>query len=395
VQLTLPPEIRAFRDRVRRFLDDHLEDELRRDAARCAGVFQDYETSIRWHRILHRQGWVAPAWPEHYGGPGWDLMQRYVFASECNAAGAPALAPMGLGMCGPVLMGHGTDEQKAFYLPRILSGEDYWCQGYSEPGAGSDLASLSLRAERDGDHYILNGTKIWTTHAQHANRMFLLVRTSTEGRPQQGISFLLMDMDSPGVSVEPIAFSSGDHEVNTVFFEDVRVPVANRVGAENDGWTVAKYLLEFERGGGAAAPGLLESVADVRDQLARLPEAERLDAGRRLDVLEVRVRALEIAELQSLAETERTGSPGPGASMLKIQGSELSQAISEIAVEAVGVYGAPYQPEATTPGSNAEPIGPADGVTTLPFYLNNRAATIYAGSSEVQRNISSKAVLGL
>jgi alkylation response protein AidB-like acyl-CoA dehydrogenase len=221
-------------------------------------VFRDHETNLRWHRILHAKGWVAPAWPVEHAGPGWTLVQRRRFASECAAAGAPSMAPMGLGTCGPVLMGHGTEEQKAFYLPRIRSGEDDWCQGYREPGSGSDLASLAPRAERvrsrdGGDDDVLSGTKICTTHADHADRMFLLVRADASGPPQQGITFLLPDMDTPGITVEPIVFSSGDHEVNTGFLDDGRVPVADRVGEENDGWTVARYLLAFERR--AAAPG--------------------------------------------------------------------------------------------------------------------------------------------
>jgi hypothetical protein len=253
VKLSFSPAHEAFRDEVRRFLDTALTDELREAQRLCPGIFLDYEHNIVWHRILHRQGWVAPAWPKQYGGTGWDLTQRYIWATEATLAGAPSLAPMGLGMCGPMLIGFGSDAQKAYYLPRILSGEDYWCQGYSEPGAGSDLARLALRARRDGDHYVLNGTKIWTTHAHAANRMFLLVRTRQNGRPQQGITFLLLDMDTPGIRVEPIVFASGTHEVNQVFFDDVRVPVGNRVGEEDQGWTVAKYLLEFERGGGGTA----------------------------------------------------------------------------------------------------------------------------------------------
>jgi len=395
MDLSFSAEDETFRTEVRQFFEQELTDELREAGRLMTSVYSSREVALAWQKILHDKGWLVPSGPKEHGGTGWTLTQRYIFACERARARPPALSPMGLAMLGPALLGCGTQEQKDHYLPRIVRGEDYWCQGYSEPQAGSDLASLQCSAVREGDEYVLNGTKIWTTHAQYATHMFVLVRTGRFDRPQKGITFLLIDMSTPGITVDPIRFVSGSATQATVFFEDVRVPAANIVGEENQGWTVAKYLLEFERGGGAAAPGLLESVADVRDQLARLPEAERLDAGRRLDVLEVRVRALEIAELQSLAETERTGSPGPGASMLKIQGSELSQAISEIAVEAVGVYGAPYQPEATTPGSNAEPIGPADGVTTLPFYLNNRAATIYAGSSEVQRNISSKAVLGL
>lgn len=253
MKLAFSPEHEAFRDEVRRFLDSALTDDLREAQRRCPGIFLDYEHNIVWHRILYRQGWIAPSWPKRYGGTGWDLTRRYIWTTESTLADAPSLAPMGLGMCGPMLMGHGTEEQKAYYLPRILSGEDYWCQGYSEPGAGSDLASLKLKADSDGDHYVLNGTKIWTTHAHVANRMFCLVRTDAGGRPQQGITFLLLDMETPGITVEPIVFASGAHEVNQVFFDDVRVPKANRVGEENQGWTVAKYLLEFERGGGGSA----------------------------------------------------------------------------------------------------------------------------------------------
>ncbi|WP_293677238.1 acyl-CoA dehydrogenase family protein, partial [uncultured Phenylobacterium sp.] len=244
----------AFRDEVRTFLDEHLTPELRQAAARTTSVFTEPRYSLPWQRILHARGWVAPSWPVEYGGTGWNEVQRSIFAAECARASAPGLAPMGLRMAGPVIMGYGTEEQKAHYLPRILSGEDYWCQGYSEPGSGSDLASLQLQAISDGDDYVLSGSKIWTTHAQHANRMFLLARTSREGKNQQGITFLLMDMATPGITVKPIITLAGEHEVNQVFFDNVRVPKSGRLGQENQGWTVAKYLLEFERGG-AYAPG--------------------------------------------------------------------------------------------------------------------------------------------
>ncbi len=385
----------AFRAEVREFFERELTDELREAGRIMTSVYSSKEHALAWQKILFDRGWLVPSWPEEYGGCGWSLTQRYIFACERARARPPALSPMGLSMLGPALLGCGTKEQKDHYLPRILRGEDYWCQGYSEPQSGSDLASLQCRAERDGDEYVLNGTKIWTTHAQYATHMFCLVRTAQMDRPQRGITFLLLDMRSPGITVDPIAFVSGAATQATVFFENVRVPVTNVVGEENDGWTVAKYLLEFERGGGAAAPGLIEAIGDARELLAPLPDADRADATRRLDALEAGVRALEIAELQSLAETERTGSPGAGSSMLKLKGTELSQAITEIAVEAAGWHGAVYQPEATRAGSNVEPVGPAAAVTAVPFYLNNRAATIYAGSSEVQRNIIAKAVLGL
>ncbi|HSG90700.1 MAG TPA: acyl-CoA dehydrogenase family protein [Pseudomonadales bacterium] len=385
----------AFREEVRDFFATSLTDELREAGRLMTSVYSSREVALAWQKILYAKGWLVPSWPKEYGGTDWTLTQRYIFACERARARPPGLSPMGLSMLGPALLGCGTKAQKDHYLPRILEGEDYWCQGYSEPQSGSDLASLQCAAVRDGDDYVINGTKIWTTHAQYATHMFILVRTAKMDRPQRGITFLLIDMRTPGITVDPIRFVSGAATQGTVFFEDVRVPAANIVGEENDGWTVAKYLLEFERGGGAAAPGLLEAVGNVRVALERLPADERAAAAGRLAALEVRVRALEIAELQSLAETERNGSPGPGASLLKIQGTEVSQAITELAVEALGLYGMPYQPEATEPGSNADVIGPEDGVTVLPFYLNNRAATIYAGSSEVQRNIISKAVLGL
>ncbi|HQP20831.1 MAG TPA: acyl-CoA dehydrogenase family protein, partial [Phenylobacterium sp.] len=242
MNLDLSPQDRAFQAEVREFLEEALTPELRQAGRRATSVFMEKDYSLAWQRILHQRGWVAPAWPVQYGGTGWNEMQRYIFAAECARAGAPSLSPMGLKMVGPVIMGYGTDEQKAFFLPRILSGEDYWCQGYSEPGAGSDLAALQLRAVLDGDHYVLNGSKIWTTHAHWANRMFCLVRTRTEGKAQAGITFLLLEMTAPGIEVKPIITLAGEHEVNQVFFDNVRVPVSGRIGDENAGWTVAKYL---------------------------------------------------------------------------------------------------------------------------------------------------------
>ncbi len=394
MHIRFSPEHERFRDEVRQFLDDALDDDLRAGARYCAGVFQDFDTNMRWHRILYRKGWIAPTWPKVHGGTGWDLMQRYIFATEASLAGAPGLAPMGLGMCGPMLIGHGTDAQKAHYLPRILSGEDYWCQGYSEPGAGSDLASLKLRADVDGDHYVLNGTKIWTTHAHHANRMFLLVRTRFEGKPQQGITFLLLDMHTPGIRVEPIVFVSGEHEVNQVFFDDVRVPVGNRVGAENDGWTVAKYLLEFERGGGGAAR---MQVALTR--LKRLASRMGLDADpafrRKLDETEVKLQAIQFTEFRIMAALSQGQAPGPESSILKNLSADMGQRISELAVEALAGYGTVHQPEARAVGSNVPVIGPIEGVVTMPNYFNFRASSIAGGTNEVQKNIVAKLVLGL
>ena len=390
----------AFRDEVRAFFDEKLTADMREASDLTSGVFAEFEISHRWHKTLHEKGWVAPAWPVEHGGTGWTPIQRSIYDSEAGAAGAPRLFSMGLRMVGPVVMKFGTDEQKNYYLPRIRSGDDVWCQGYSEPGSGSDLASLQTRAVIDGDHYVVDGTKIWTTGAQHATRMFCLVRTSTEGKPQEGISFILIDMNTPGITIEPIITIAGDHEVNQVFLDDVRVPIANRVGPENDGWTVAKYLLEFERGGAAYAT-LLEAALK---KLRAIAEAESKDGGRLIDdgafagklaALEVRQIAVQATEHRIMSDIAQRGRPGPASSIMKVLGSENNQLISELAVEATQYYAAPYQPETRVPGNNVEAIGPEKSVPVMPKYLNFRAATIYAGSSEVQRNIMAKLVLGL
>ncbi|MFN3513685.1 MAG: acyl-CoA dehydrogenase family protein [Phenylobacterium sp.] len=394
MNLDLTPEELAFRDEVRDFLAAALTPELREAGRRATSVFSDKRHSLEWQRILHARGWVAPSWPVEYGGPGWSEMQRHIFAAECARAGAPSLAPMGLKMVGPVIMGYGTADQKAHYLPRILSGEDYWCQGYSEPGAGSDLASLQLRAERDGDHYVLNGSKIWTTHAHWANRMFCLVRTSREGKPQAGITFLLLDMDAPGIRVRPIVTLAGEHEVNEVFFENVRTPVSGRVGEENQGWTVAKYLLEFERGGGSA-PGLQAMLQRVRAAAGASGLLTEPGFRRSLGAAEVAVQAIEASELRILASLSAGRNPGPASSMLKTQGAEALQMIDELMLEAAGTYAAPDQPGARAAGSNLDPVGPEWALTAAPRYLNDRAATIYGGSNEIQRDIMARLVLGL
>ena len=392
----------AFRQEVRAFLNDKLTPELRAVTARQAGVFAEGELNRRWHAILYEKGWVAPSWPRGHGGPGWTPMQRHIFADECARAGAPVLAGMGLQLCGPVLMGYGTPEQKAFFLPKILSGEHYWCQGYSEPQSGSDLASLQTRAVRDGDDYVVNGSKIWTTHAHFANWIFLLVRTSTEGRQQAGISFLLTPMDAPGISVRPIISISGEHEVNQVFLDDVRVPVANRVGDENQGWAVAKYLLEFERGGGASASKL----ANMVEQARRIAQEEGAggasvwddspDFRARLASLEIDVAALDDAE-RRVASLLSAGLPvgDASASVLKLTVSQLTQRATELAVEALGPYAAADQRHALGYGANAPPIGPDYATTPIAKYLNSRAATIYGGSQEVQHNILARVVLGI
>lgn len=392
MNLDLTPEDIAFRDEVRAFLRDNLTPDLAAAGRLATSVFIEPEYSLPWQRILHKKGWVAPHWPKEYGGTGWDEMQRYIFASEFARAGAPGLAPMGLGMVGPCIIGYGTPEQKAYYLPRLLAGEDYWCQGYSEPGSGSDLASLQLKAESDGDDYILNGTKIWTTHAHHANKMFCLVRTDPKAKPQLGITFLLLDMKSPGIKVDPIITLAGEHELNQVFFDNVRVPKSGRLGEENDGWSVAKYLLEFERGGGSSA-GLEAVLGRLKAHLFTIGA----DAGliRRFGDVSMKLEAIKITEQRVLAELTGGQPPGPAASMLKVQRTELMQAIDTLGIEALGEHAGVHQPDAWIPGANVPVIGPDALVTSMARYLNNRAGSIYGGSNEVQRNIMAKAVLRL
>ena len=390
----------AFKAEVRAWLSDHLTDELRDVATKSTSVFVDKPHTLKWQAILHKKGWVAPTWPKEFGGTGWSEAERHIFASECARAGAPSLSPMGLRMVAPVIMHYGTAEQKAWYLPRILSGEDYWCQGYSEPGSGSDLASLSLRADRDGDHYVLNGSKIWTTHAHFATKMFCLVRTNRGGRPQQGITFLLLDMDTPGITVRPIHSIADDHDFNQVFFEDVRVPVSGRLGEEDQGWGVAKYLLEFERAVAHSA-GLKAALAEVVRHARSLtddsggPLLDTPGIRRRISILDAQISAIEASEDVVMAQVARGRNPGPAASMLKIQGTETAQQVQQLAVELSGDYAAVSQFAARQPGSNEAAIGPDIALTAVPRYFNGRAASIYGGSNEIQRNIIAKMVLGL
>lgn len=383
----------AFRDEIRAFLKAELTPELAAAGRKATSVFIEPEYTLAWQAKLNARGWVAPHWPKEYGGPGWSETQRAIFAAECAAAGAPSLSPMGLSMVGPCIIGCGTPEQKAYYLPRLLNGEDYWCQGYSEPGSGSDLASLHLKAVRDGDDYVLNGTKIWTTHAHHANKMFCLVRTRSEGKPQTGITFLLLDMTTPGIKVDPIRTMTGEHEFNQVFFDNVRVPVSGRVGEENDGWTVAKYLLEFERGGGTSA-----GVKAALDRLQRYHAMKRIDEPRltaKLAQVAIKIEALLVTEQRIVASLSRGDSPGTAASILKARRTELTQEVDEIGIEMSGIFAGVYEPGSWLPEPTSSAVGPDELVVTMPRYLNNRAASIYGGSNEIQRNIVAKAVLGL
>jgi len=401
MDLSLTPEEEAFRSEVRDFLDTAMTENAKEAGRLTAGVVSDFEGSMDWYRALSKKGWIAPFWPVEHGGTGWTPMQRYIFDSECQRASTPRLFAMGVRMVAPVIMKFGTPEQKEAYLPKIHGGEHIWCQGYSEPGSGSDLASLQCRADRDGDDYVINGTKIWTTGAHHANMMFCLVRTSKEGKPQQGITFIVFPMDLPGIKVDPILTMSGDHEVNQVFFDDVRVPVANRIGPENEGWTVAKYLLEFERGGSAYSPSLHAMLEKLKKIAAAEPAGngealiQDADFRSRLADLEAQVVALEFFEKKTMSALTTGQNPGAASSIMKLRGSECLQATAAMTVEAISYYANPYEPETRTPFSNAIPVGPDHSVGVMAKHLNSRAATIYAGASEVQRNIMAKLVLGL
>ncbi|MBU3706443.1 MAG: acyl-CoA dehydrogenase [Mycobacterium sp.] len=402
MDLTWSDEDLRFRDEVRAFLDEKLTDDLRRAGRLMTSVYADHEASMKWQAILHERGWAAPAWPVEYGGCDWTLTQHYIFGRECALAGAPSLSPMGISMVSHAIIAFGTPEQKDYFLPRILTGEVFFCQGYSEPESGSDLASLSMAAVDDGDDLVCTGSKIWTTHAMEANWIFALVRTSRTERKQQGITFVLIDMSTPGIEIRPLVMTSGEEVQTQIFFDGVRVPKSNVIGKIDDGWTVAKYLLEFERGGGSAAPALqvmAESIAAHAGPLLDEPAfaAKLADARIRTDVL-------EILEYRALATVAEGRNPGAASSMLKILSTELSQQLTELAMEAAGPRARVYQPHAAKPGGPvADYLPPPDSyVSGEPWqavaplrYFNDRAGSIYAGSNEIQRNILAKATLGL
>ncbi|PQO98258.1 pimeloyl-CoA dehydrogenase large subunit [Massilia phosphatilytica] len=396
MDLTYTGDDLAFRDQVRAFLEAELPADLRHKVHDHLRLHKD--DYVRWHRILARQGWVAPGWPREYGGPGWTPVQRHIFDEECARAGTPPVLPFGVNMVAPVIMAFGSEEQKHYYLPRILSCEDWWCQGYSEPGAGSDLASLKTTAVRDGDHFIVNGQKTWTTLAQHADMIFCLVRTDPSVRKQEGISFLLIDMHAPGVTVRPIIMLDEDHEVNEVFFDNVRVPVANLVGQENRGWTYAKYLLGHERTGIAA-------VGRSKRELARLKGLARREQkngepllrdplfAAKVANLEIELMALEMTVLRVLAQADKA--PGPEASVLKVRGTEIQQRLSELMVEAAGPLALPFDPAYLEGEHEHSAIDDDDAAPLLAHYFNFRKTSIYGGSNEIQRNIISQMILGL
>jgi len=402
MDLSFSPQDEAFREEVRGFIDEHFTADLREKMARTKHSYIDKDSHIKWQKSLATKGWLAPNWPEEYGGPGFSPTQKYIFNVEMSRAGVPHTIPFGPTMVAPVIMKFGTEEQKKRFLPDILETNVLWCQGYSEPGSGSDLASLQTKAVRDGDEYVVNGSKIWTSVAQYADWIFCLVRTSSEGKPQEGISFLLIPMTTPGIKVEPLVLLDGTpaphQEVNQVFFDDVRVPVENRIGEENKGWTYAKYLLEFERGN-PYSPGLTVAL----DEAVEIAEDQKLGEGTVADLpafkakvadLRSQITAMEFTELRIFSALSAGKNVGPESSLLKCRGTELQQAITELALEAVGTYAQPFVEDALR-DSNEPDIGPAYAKIVAPHYLSMRKASIYAGSNEVQRNIMAKAVLGL
>jgi alkylation response protein AidB-like acyl-CoA dehydrogenase len=391
-----------FRDEVRAFIAERYDDDLKRKMSLTKNGYLDKAGQVKWQKALYDRGWAAINWPKEFGGAGFTSTQKYIFDIEMSAAGTPIVSPMGLKMVAPVIMAFGNDAQKKKYLPPILSSDIWWCQGYSEPGSGSDLASLQMRAEDKGDHYICNGTKIWTTHAQWADWIFCLVRTTTGKKPQEGISFILIDMKTAGVTVKPIVTLDGpahdQQEINQVFFDDVRVPKENLVGKQDEGWTYAKYLLEFERGN-AGAPSLKRALKKVRtvagiEQSSGRPLIEDEDFRRKVDDVDIQVQALEFTELRMFSKMAAGQRPGAESSLLKTRATELQQAVTELALEAVNYSAMPFVQDPWARVNEPWPQ-PDYAVTTAPYYFSMRKASIYAGSNEIQRNIMAKMVLGL
>lgn len=398
MDLDLSPEDHEFREQIRAFVAANLPPAIKR------GVMEGLSVSKRdiqdWQAIRHAHGYGAPGWPLEHGGAGWSSIRNYIFEDELVAGGAPMSNVFGTKLVGPAILAFGDAAQKRTYLPRILSGEDWWCQGYSEPNAGSDLASLKMAAVRQGDHYRVDGVKTWTTHAQHANMIFCLVRTATEGKPQEGISFLLIDMKSPGVTVRPIITIDGGDEINEVRFDDVAVPLANRVGEENQGWTYAKRLLGHERLMIADVPRSKRLLARLKviaanEQSGGRPLIEDSRFADRVAALEIELLALEYTTLRFITATDAGDQPGPEVSLLKIRGSEIQQAITEATLEALGHHALPFAPEALIDGWNEDPIGPDYAASVAPRYFNARKISIYSGSNEIQKNIMAKHLLGL
>ena len=402
MDLSFTPEEEAFRAEVKNYLAANLPERLSHKVRQ--GLRLTKADMEEWHAILHSNGWLASHWPREHGGPGWSAVQKFIFENECALAYAPRIVPFGVNMLGPVLIKYGNDAQKQHWLPRILSGSDWWCQGYSEPGAGSDLAAVATSAVRAtdaaGEHYIVNGQKIWITYAHFATMIFCLVRTDKSAKKQQGISFLMIDMNTQGVEVRPIRTLDGEHEINEVFFTDVRVPVENLVGEENQGWTCAKYLLTYERtniagvGLSVAAMERLRHVAESQYKRGR-PLTEDPAFAARLARVEIDLENMKTTNLRVLAAVAGGGVPGAESSMLKIRGTEIRQEIYSLIRRAMGPYAQPFIAGALEEGYSEPSIGPDDAMSASPAYFNNRKLSIYGGSNEIQKNIISKMILGL
>ena len=397
MDLTFTPEEIAFRKEVRDFFKEHLPDDIRQKGLQ--GLHAGKDDLVRWTRILNKKGWAVSHWPKEYGGTGWSAVQQYIFLDELQQAPAPSPLPFGVSMVGPVIYTFGSEEQKKQFLPRIANLDDWWCQGFSEPGAGSDLAGLKTTAKRDGDHYVINGQKTWTTLGQHADWIFVLARTDSSVKKQEGISFILCDMKTPGITVRPIITIEGGHEVNEVFFDDVRVPVKNLVGQENKGWDYAKFLLGNERVGIARVGASKERIRRIKDLAkaemdGQAPLIENARFRERVAAVEVELKALEMTQLRVVAaeRNREKGKPDPASSILKIKGSEIQQAITELALEVAGPYALPYRGHER---ANEPPVGPDWAFPIAPTYFNSRKISIYGGSNEIQKNIIAKAILGL
>jgi alkylation response protein AidB-like acyl-CoA dehydrogenase len=398
MDLSFTPEELAFRAEVQRFLREDVPPRLTakvRDGQRLTKA--DLE---EWHALLNARGWLANHWPREYGGTGWSAIEKFIFENECALAYAPRTIPFGVSMLGPVLIKYGNEAQKRHWLPRILDGRDWWCQGYSEPGAGSDLASVKTTAVRQGDHYVVNGQKTWTTLGQHANMIFCLVRTDREAKPQEGISFLLVDMATPGVEVRTIITLDGEHEVNEVFFTDVKVPVENLVGEENRGWTCAKYLLTYERtniAGVGFSVAALERLKGIAQRVRKndRPLAEDPLFAARMAKVEIDLENMKTTNLRVIAAVAGGGVPGAESSMLKIRGTEIRQELNSLIRRAMGPYALPFVDEALEEGYAGEGIGPKEAKFAALQYFNNRKLSIFGGSNEIQKNIISKMILGL
>ncbi len=402
MDMAFAPEDEAWRADVRAFMREKLSPEVAHKVHNGFAVTRD--EIMDWHRKLYEKRWVAPNWPAAWGGPdpAWTVTQKYIYDEESTLAGAPRLIMFGITMCGPVLMRFGTDEQKKEFLPKIVSGERTFCQGYSEPGSGSDLASLKMRAARDGDEFVLNGQKIWTTSAHMADWIFCLVRTSNTGKRQEGITFILVDMNTPGVEVKPLITIEGTREVNEVFFNDVRVPASNVIGEVDDGWSVAKYLLGHERMGGGALGGLKKSLEQLKKIAKEEPngmDGSMIDDpafASKVAEVDIELMTLEVQMLRLLSKMSADAEMGLESSMIKIRRSEIIQRLAELKMEAVGYYANPFVLGAMEHGWNEEPIGGADYINALAAkYFNDRKQSIFAGSNEIQHNIIAKRMLGL